>query len=151
MMTFIPRRLRKPAVWALAGVAGAVAWAVRGGPTWWFAILVGVVTVVQMIATYVRAGTDTDEGALAGSRADERLALVTARSRGLAGTTAAIAAFIGMCFAIAMRATWFWPFGIIFGVLVLGYLFGLSNYGFGDEGPAEDGMTGQRAPSRGRR
>jgi hypothetical protein len=36
MMTFIPSRLRKPVVNALAGTAFASAWLVRGGPSWWW-------------------------------------------------------------------------------------------------------------------
>ena len=35
MMTFIRPRLRKPPVSAFAGTALAVAWAVRGTPSWY--------------------------------------------------------------------------------------------------------------------
>jgi hypothetical protein len=38
MTNFIPPRLRKPILLALAGAIFAVAWAVRGGPTWWLSI-----------------------------------------------------------------------------------------------------------------
>ena len=67
MMTFIPPRLRKPLWNALAGAAFAAAWLVRGGPTWWISIMTVVVVGVRVITIYVRAGQDSDEGALAGS------------------------------------------------------------------------------------
>jgi hypothetical protein len=54
------------------GAVFAAAWLVRGGPTWWFSILTVVIVAVRVITLYVRGGKDTDEGALAGSRADER-------------------------------------------------------------------------------
>ena len=40
MMTFIRPRLRKPLVYALAGTAIAVAWAVRGSPSWYLSIVI---------------------------------------------------------------------------------------------------------------
>jgi hypothetical protein len=87
-------------------------------------------------------------GPLAGSRADERQRLLSVRSRALACNFAAVAAFIGLTvtIAIAQPSTW-WPFVVIIGALILGYLFGLSNYG-GDEDSAEDAEADQAAPSR---
>src|SRR6266536_1351496 len=91
------------------GVRGA--YVVRGGPYWWlWAILVEVVVVIRAITMYLRAEKDTDEGALAGSRADERQQLIAQRSWALAGKLTAIAAFVGLTIAIAVRATWWWPF-----------------------------------------
>jgi hypothetical protein len=138
MRNFIPARLRKPLVLALAGAMFAVAWVVRGGPTWWFSILVVVATAVRVIVLYVRGGQDTDEGALAGSRADERLKMLAAQSWAVAGKVAMAAAFIGLAAAIAVRGNWWRPFAIMIGVTGLGYLFGLSNYGVGAQDPADD-------------
>jgi fatty acid desaturase len=138
MTNFIPPRLRKPILLALAGAIFAVAWVVRGGPTWWLSILVVVVTAPRLIVLYVRGGKDTDEGALAGSRADERLKLLAGQSWAVAGQVAMAAAFIGLVIAIAVRGNWWWPFAIMIGVTGLGYLFGLSNYGVGAQDPADD-------------
>ena len=138
MRNFIPPRLRRPLLVALAGAVFAVAWVVRGGPTWWISILVVVATAVRVTVVYVRAGQDTDEGALAGSRADERLKLLAAQSWAVAGKVAIAAAFVGLTIAIAVRSSWLWPFALMIGVTLLGYLFGLSNYGVGAQDPADE-------------
>ena len=69
MMTFIPPRLRKPAGIALAGAVFAAAWLVRGGPLWWVSIMAMIAAAVRAVSWYRMGGTDTDEGALAASRA----------------------------------------------------------------------------------
>jgi len=104
MMTFIRPRLRVPVRDALIGAVFAAAWLVRGGPTWWFSIMTVVTVGVRVITVYVRGGQDSDEGALAGSRADERQKLLSLRSRALAGNVSMIAAFAGLTIAIAVRA-----------------------------------------------
>ena len=147
MMTFIRPRLRNPLWNALAGAVFAAAWLVRGGPTWWFSILTVVVVGVRVVTLYVRGGKDTDEGALAGSRADERQKLLSLRSRALAGNAATIAAFVGLTIAVAVRATWWWPFAVILAVTGFAYLLGLSNYGVAEEDPADDAGTGHQARS----
>jgi hypothetical protein len=76
MMTFIPPRLRKPAIYALAGALFAAAWLVRGGPLWWASIIAVIGTATGAVRLYRLGGTDTDEGARAGSRADERQQLL---------------------------------------------------------------------------
>lgn len=96
---------------------------------------------------YLRAGKDTDEGALAGSRADERLRFLNARARALAGIFAWTATFIALSVAVAAGKTW-WPYAAILAVAGLGYLFGLSSYGVGEQDPAEeDSDAGCDAPS----
>jgi len=102
-MTFIRPRLRKPMGYALAGAALAVAWAVRGGPSWFLSIVIEVGVLAIAITTYLRGGQDSDEGALAGSRADERQKLLGLRSWALAGNLAMIAAFTGLTIAVAAR------------------------------------------------
>jgi hypothetical protein len=147
MMTFIPPRLRKPLSNALAGAAFAAAWLVRGGPTWWISIMTVVVVGVRVITIYVRAGQDSDEGALAGSRADERQKMLSLQSRALGWNFAMIAAFVGLTAAVAVKGTWWWPFAVILAVASFGYLLGLSNYGVAEEDPAGDANAGHEARS----
>jgi len=138
MTTLIRPRLRLPALYLLAGTAFAAAWIVHGHGTWWISILTEVSVAVWVTRTYLRAGQDTDEGALAGSRADERLRLLRTRSRALAGVTAVTAAFIGLTAAVAARAGWWWPFALMLGLTLLAYLFGWSEYGVGADDPADE-------------
>jgi len=92
-------------------------------------------------------GEDTDEGALAGSRADERQTLVGLRSRALACHFAMVTAFIGLTGAIAARASWWWPFLIILAVTGFGYLLGLSSYGTGEPDWDDDTDAGPQRSS----
>ena len=147
MMTFIPPRLRKPAGIALAGVVFAAAWLVRGGPLWWVSILAVILVAVRAVSWYRMGGEDTDEGALAASQADERQQLVSLQSRALACNLAAVAAFIGLTVAIAVRATWWWPFLVILAITGFGYLLGLSSYGSGEPDADDDADAGQHERS----
>ena len=142
MMTFIRPRLRKPLRNALAGTVFAAAWALRGGNAWQLSMAAEVTVLVGAITMYVRAGEDNDEGALAGSRADERQKLLSLRSRALGWNLATVAAFIGLSIAVAVKATWWWPFLVILAVAGFGYLLGLSNYGVAEEGTPDDADTG---------
>jgi len=144
-MTFIRPRLRKPLRNALAGTVFAAAWALRGGNAWQLSIVMEVTVLVSAITVYVRAGEDNDEGALAGSRADERQKLLSVRSRALGWNFAMVAAFIGVSIAVAVKAAWWWPFLAVFAVAGFGYLLGLSNYGIAEEEPADD--AGPRHPA----
>jgi hypothetical protein len=147
MMRFLPPRLRKPAGIALAGVLFAAAWLVRGGPLWWISILAVILAAARAVYLYRLGGQDTDEGALAGSRADERQKLLSLRSRALACNLAVIAAFVGLTAAIAARAAWWWPFLVILGVAGFGYLLGLSNYGVAEEGTPDEADAGHQTRS----
>ena len=145
MMSFISPRLRKPVGIAVAGAVFAAAWLVRGGPLWWVSILVVVLAAARAVSWYRMGGKDTDEGALAGSRADERQQLVSLRSRALACNLAVIAAFIGLTVAVAVKAAWWWPFVVILAVAGFGYLLGLSTYGVAEEDlAADDENAGQQ-------
>jgi len=62
---------------------------------WWLSVAMEVTVLVTAITTYVRAGEDSDEGALAGSRADERQKMLSLRSRALGWNFATVASFIG--------------------------------------------------------
>jgi hypothetical protein len=147
MMRLIPPRLRKPAGTALAGVLFAAAWLIRGGPLWWVCIPAVILAAARAVSLYRMGGEDTDEGALAGSRADERQQLLSLRSRALACNLAVGAAFIGLTVAIAVKAIWWWPFLVILAVAGFGYLLGLSNYGVAEEGTADDADTGHQSRS----
>ena len=146
MMAFIRPRLRKPLGVALAGTVFAAAWALRGGHAWWLSVAIEVTVLVTAVTTYVRAGEDNDEGALAGSRADERQQLLSVRSRALGWNFAMVAAFIGVAAGVAVKATWWWTFLVILAVGGFAYLLGLSNYGVAEEDPADD--AGPRPPAR---
>ena len=138
MITFIRPRLRKPLGIALAGTVFAAAWALRGGPAWQLSVTMEVTVLVAAVTTYVRAGEDNDDGALAGSRADERQKMLSLRARALGWNFAMVAAFIGVTIGVAVKATWWWPFLVILAVGGFGYLLGLSNYGVAEEGTADD-------------
>jgi cell division protein FtsW (lipid II flippase) len=150
MTTLMRPRLRKPALTALAGLVFAAAWLVRGGPLWWVSILAVIATAARVISLYRLGAQDSDEGALAASRADERQRLVGWLSRALACNFAMVAAFIGLTAAIATRASWWWPFLIILAVTGFGYLLGLSSYGSGEPDADDDSDAGhpRRAPVR---
>ena len=147
MMTFIRPRLRWPLGIALAGTVFAAAWALRGGDAWQLSIAMEVTVLASAITTYLRAGEDNDEGALAGSRADERQKLLSLRSRALGWNLVMVAAFIGVTAGVAVKATWSWPFLVILAVGAFAYLLGLSNYGVAEEGTADDSDTGHQARS----
>ena len=148
MMSFIRPRLRKPAWTVLAGAVFAAAWVVRGGPHWWLWVsLVAVAAAGRALAFYAWAGEDDDVGALSGSRADERQKQLSLRSRALSFNLTALAAFAGLTAAVALRASWWWPFAVILGVLGFGYLFALASYGIDEEGPADDPETEYQPPA----
>jgi hypothetical protein len=147
MMSFIRPRWRKPAWIVLAGTAFAAAWVIRGGKYWWLWVsLVAIVAAGRAFALYMWAAEDDDVGALVGSRADERQRLLSLRSRALAFNATAFAAFTGLTVAVAIRASWWWPFAVILGVTGLGYLVGLAAYRIAEEGPADDPNAKQQAP-----
>lgn len=147
MMAFIRPRLRWPLGIALAGTVFAAAWALRGGGAWQLSVAMEVTVLAAAIASYLRAGEDNDEGALAGSRADERQKLLSLRSRALGWNFAMVAAFIGVTVAVAVKAAWGWPFLVILAVAGFAYLLGLSNYGVAEEGTADDADTGHQVQS----
>jgi hypothetical protein len=148
MLRFIAPRLRRPALIAVLGTAYAAAWLVHGGHGWRWAITAEVVTVAWAVTMYVRGGRDNDEGALAGSRPDERQQLVAQRSWTLTGKVAMLAAVAGLAVSTAVSSTDWLPFLVILAVAGFAYLMGLSTYGVGEESPADDDSDelNQRAP-----
>ena len=148
MITFIPPRLRKPAWTALAGLLFAGAWLVHGGPLWWVSIMAVIATAASTARVYRLGGQDTDDGARAGSRADERQQLISVRSRALGFSLAAVASFIGLTAAIALKAAWWWPFLVTLLLMGYGYLFGLGKYGVAEEGTPDDTDADTGHPTR---
>jgi hypothetical protein len=148
MLRFIAPRLRRPALIAVLGTAYAAAWLVHGGHGWIWAITVEVATAARAVTLYVRGGQDDDDGALAGSRPDERQQLVAQRSWALTGKVAILAAIAGLAVSIAVSSAAWLPFLVILAVAGFAYLMGLSSYGVGEEGPADDESDelNQRAP-----
>jgi fatty acid desaturase len=55
-----------------------------------------------------------------------------------AGKVTMVAVFAGVTVAVAARGGWWWPFAVILAVGGFSYLLGLSNYGVGEEGSADD-------------
>ncbi len=133
------RRLWKPGMIFVGGTAFAAAWLIRGGQnSVTIALIIEVTILISTAATYIRGGQNSEEGALAASERDERQQLVNQRSRALAGNVAMVASFLGLTVAVAVNGTWWWPCAAIFGVTGFAYLYGLSRFGVGEEGPAED-------------
>ena len=58
-----------------------------------------------------------------------------------------VAAFAGVTIAVAARAGWWWPFAVVLAVGGFSYLLGLSNYGVGEESPADDADDGHQVRS----
>ena len=146
MTRLVRRRLRVPLGMFIAGTVLAGAWAIGGGTLRWWAIAVEAMVLGWSVACYVWAGEDNDEGALAGSRADERQKLVGQRARALAGVVAMVTAFAGLAIAIAAKVADAWPFGVLLLVTSFSYVLGLSLYGSSDPDVAED-ADASREPS----
>ena len=146
MSTFITRRLWKPGIIFVGGTAFAAAWLVRGRQSWDLAIITEVTILIAAIAAYFRGGQNTGEGAVAASERDERQQLINLRSGALAGNVAMVASFLGLTVAVAVNGNWWWPCAAIFGVTGFAYLYGLSRFGVGEEGPAEDEEEPAGAP-----
>jgi hypothetical protein len=136
MSRFINRRMWKPGMIFVGGTAFAAAWLIRGRQSWDLAIIIEVTILVAATAAYIRSGRNTGEGAA--SQRDERQQLVNQRSGALAGTVALIASFLGLTVGVAVNGTWWWPCLAIFAITGFAYLYGLSFFGVGEEGPAED-------------
>jgi hypothetical protein len=132
MMNVIPARWRQPLFRTLAGLLLAVAWAIGRYPDRWLAIVIAICALAQGLGRYVWAGADTDEGALLGSRADERQKLVNQQAFALAGKIALASAYVGLLVTVAVKRADAWPFLVMFVATAFGYLLGLSNYGSGE-------------------
>jgi hypothetical protein len=138
-MRMIRPRLRVPAVMIIAGSAIAAAIVVSRG--WARAIPLEVVVITIAFGYYAWGGSDTDSGALVGSRPDERQASLQLKVMALQARVMAWVAIIGYVIAIAVRAS-AWPFELFAVVGAVTGLAGLMIY--------RDGHPG-RAPWPGRR
>jgi hypothetical protein len=119
------RRLRAPLFTAACGLVLTVAVLVVVG--WTAAAPVAAVTAVSAIAYYVIGGTDTDVGALIGSRADERQSSVRLWVRAFAAPLFLAMGTIGaVVSAILHRPAW--PYALIVGLGAAAFLCGLALY-----------------------
>jgi hypothetical protein len=131
MNRFIRPRWRLPlavaAGTAVVGVASAVGPDSSRGSAIVLVIGFGVMAVVNARVNYVRAGKDTDEGAIRGSRADERQKQVSGRAWALAGMTGLAGAAAGFAITAAI-AGWgvAWPFGLMVILTAAGLLAGVA-------------------------
>lgn len=148
MMKVIRPRLRKPLLRGIAGLGLAGAWAIGGGHGRWLAIVIAIVALGNAVGWYIWAGDDSDDGALLGSRADERQKLVGQKARALAGVVAMAAAYTGLVITLAVKIADAWPFAALCVVTGLAYLLGLSSYGSGEPDPEDDADAGheERSP-----
>jgi len=148
MMGWIRPRLRVPVIWAIGGTMLAVAWAIRGGPLWWLSIFTEAGVLARVLGVYLWGREDTDEGALAASRADERQQEIAQRSWSLVGKVSMAAALVGLSVTIALRSPAAWPlaFLIMFGTSTLSFLIGLSAYGNASASDDEDARDVARYP-----
>jgi hypothetical protein len=149
MMKFIRPRLRMPVRIAALGAVAAAVFAAGPGPRALgiaFAVITGGLALAYAIAAYVRAGEDSDLGAIYGSRADERQKLISLQARGLAGAVAMAAAFGGFVITYAVHGA-AWPFEFLFAVTAASYGYGLTIYGADKPVPADDtGAEHQEPP-----
>jgi hypothetical protein len=119
------RRLRAPVFTAACGLALTVAVLVAAG--WTAAAPVAAVTVVSAIAYYLIGGTDTDAGALIGSRADERQSTLRLWARAFAGLSLLAMGTVGAIVSAALhRAAW--PYALVVGLGAACFLGGLALY-----------------------
>ena len=136
-------RLRVPLLLLANGGAVAAINAVGGkGGT---AVQAAVLTIPVAAGWYAWSGRDSDYGALAGGRADERQALIRTRARALSGTATYAAAAIGLLAAIALRGTGhpgtYWPLGLVAVVGTASYWWAGRRCGFA-------ALAGRRADER---
>jgi hypothetical protein len=126
MMRFIRPRLRAPAQMALLGLAGTAAIVVGQG--WENAITFAVLMALAVIGVYVWGGRDTDQGALIGSRADERQASLQMKVTAFQGKVLSVAAGVAFLVAIAVNARPLWPFVLCVAVSGVSGLAGWAIY-----------------------
>ena len=108
-----------------------------------------VLTIPVAVGWYAWSGRDSDYGALAGGRVDERQALIRTRARSLSGIAMYAAAAIGVLVQVALGDTLrnYWPFSLVVVIGANSYWAGLRRYGAlaeDDPGPGDD--REQRAP-----
>jgi hypothetical protein len=123
--TFQRRRLRAPVFTAACGLALSIGVVVAAG--WIAAAPVAAITAVSAIAYYWLGGTDTDVGALIGSRADERQSTVRLWVRAFAGASLLALGTIGAVVSAALhRAAW--PYALVVGLGAACFVAGLAFY-----------------------
>jgi hypothetical protein len=125
MNAFERRRLRAPLFTAVCGLALAVPVAVVAG--WAAGVPVAAIAAVAAGVYYWLGGTDTDIGALIGSRADERQASVRVRVRACAGVVMLAAGAIGGVVSATLGDS-AWPYALVVGLGAVCFFAGLTFY-----------------------
>jgi hypothetical protein len=134
-MTSIRTRRLLAVVLALAA-GGAFAAANAVAHLWGVVIAAAVIYIPLAVASYVRAGRDSDRAAMMiGGGPDERQALIRTRARALSGAMMYAAAVISGIAVIALRGIghWgsYWPIGLVVAVGTVTYVWGGRACGFG--------------------
>jgi hypothetical protein len=134
-MTSIRTRRLLAVVLALAA-GGAFAAANAVAHLWGVVIAAAVIYIPLAVASYVRAGRDSDRAAMMiGGGPDERQALIRTRARALSGAMMYAAAVISGIAVIALRGIghWgsYWPIGLVVAVGTVTYAWGGRACGFG--------------------
>jgi hypothetical protein len=139
--------MRKPALAAAIGLAAVILVVVMAG--WIRALPVIVVVAGGVLFNFWLGGRDTDAGALAGGRADERQAASRHRQRA-AGGMAMLAASVAGAAITAATHTPAWPFELLAAVGIAGYTAGLMIYGRTVRGSLADlrALIGAQADER---
>jgi hypothetical protein len=119
-------RLAAPAIMIIGGTG--LAGAVVASQGWEAAVPVEAIAIVAAIGYYIWGGRDSDFGAMIGSRVDERQSLLRMRAQSLGGTAAGLASLIGYIVAVALKDP-VWPFLLVLGAGVIGFIAGLAIYG----------------------
>jgi hypothetical protein len=118
-MRRINPRLLAPAglVVYCAGIT-AYAFAARG---WKQALGLAAIAVAAPICLYLLGRTDSDLGAMAGHRPDERQRLLRLQARAFAAQVMIIAAAVGAVITVFLRHP-AWPFYLVIGVGIVAFL-----------------------------
>jgi hypothetical protein len=125
MNSFQRRRLRAPVLTASCGLALAIAATVVAG--WVAGVPVAAIAAVSAIAYYWLGGTETDFGALIGSRPDERQTGVLLWVRALAAVSLLAIGTIGAIVSAALHDT-AWPYAAIVALGATCFVAGLALY-----------------------
>jgi len=135
-MRGISPQLRAPTVMMIL-CAGVTAYAFAAGG-WKQALGLAAIAVVAPVAYYLLGRADSDLGAMAGHRPDERQRLLRLQARAFAAQAMVTAAAIGAVITIFLRHP-AWPFYLVVGVGTLAFFARLA-YGTREAGLPDAGI-----------
>jgi dipeptide/tripeptide permease len=125
MMMPMRGRLRAPAIILLLGSLSAGVFAATQG--WVSGVGIEVLVMIMAVAYYVLGGRDTDEGALAGHRTDERQAGFQRKAQALVGRVLSVSVMVAYFIAIALKAP-SWPYEVLLVLAGVSFFVGLAIY-----------------------